>query len=473
MGCGASKSTPTQEPQTTSTTPKASEKPTPQPPPTAQPQEKASEPTPVTTTTTTAPTEPSPTAPPPSTDSLPSNDTQQKPTETATDTTTPADADPSPVETAQPATQETAKDIPATTPVSVTLHWENVSSLWFTDADISRGEALVALKDRVHAFAREGVFTALFEKYSVDTAGERKMNRMNFLEMIQAMEVDMDEETVWSQFHEIVGYPEDEDDEAEANAIVTSDLGYFVSAIIRVANMNVMQLGADSDGGTSGLAGQLTMLMENNTVKIDCVDNEAVKRAAQDTGREAAFYQPPASFAAEPNTKCYLDVTIDGDTDKKRIVIEVYNSKAPKTAYNFKCLCSGERGTAELCEKPLSYKGCVFHRAVPGMCIQSGDFVFNNGTGGESVYGGDFMDENFDLHHDKKGIVSMANSGPNTNSSQFFISTVANNPSLDDQHVVFGEVVEGMDVVDAIAAIPVDDSEAPETKVTIVDCGVL
>ncbi|RDX89725.1 Peptidyl-prolyl cis-trans isomerase CYP63, partial [Mucuna pruriens] len=170
----------------------------------------------------------------------------------------------------------------------------------------------------------------------------------------------------------------------------------------------------------------------------------------------------------EKNPRVFFDVSIDGDP-VERIVIQLFASIVPKTAENFRALCTGEKGIGESTGKPLHYKGTSFHRIIRGFMAQGGDFSRDNGTGGESIYGGKFADENFKLTHDGPGILSMANSGPNTNGSQFFI-TFKRQPHLDGKHVVFGKVVNGMDILKKIELVGTSDGK-PTQPVKIIDCG--
>eukprot|EP01091_Cochliopodium_minus_P008252 TRINITY_DN1836_c0_g1_i2.p1 TRINITY_DN1836_c0_g1~~TRINITY_DN1836_c0_g1_i2.p1 ORF type:complete len:205 (-),score=62.73 TRINITY_DN1836_c0_g1_i2:175-762(-) len=168
-------------------------------------------------------------------------------------------------------------------------------------------------------------------------------------------------------------------------------------------------------------------------------------------------------------SKVFFDIEIDGKF-AGRVVFGLFDNTVPKTAENFRALCTGEKGIGKS-GKPLHYKGSSFHRIIPNFMIQGGDFTHGSGIGGESIYGDKFADENFKLKHTGPGLLSMANAGPGTNGSQFFITTVVTS-WLDGRHVVFGRVLEGLDVIKAVEAVG-SQSGKPSKIVTIKNSGQL
>ncbi|XP_006455162.1 hypothetical protein AGABI2DRAFT_194815 [Agaricus bisporus var. bisporus H97] len=166
----------------------------------------------------------------------------------------------------------------------------------------------------------------------------------------------------------------------------------------------------------------------------------------------------------------YFDISI-GDKSIGRVVFSLYNDLVPKTAENFRALCTGEKGAGQL-GKPLHYKGSSFHRVIKGFMCQGGDFTAGNGTGGESIYGEKFEDEAFPVQHTKPFLLSMANAGPGTNGSQFFI-TVAPTPHLDGKHVIFGEVIKGKSIVRQIENSSTSEGDVPLAAVIVTNCGEL
>ena len=162
------------------------------------------------------------------------------------------------------------------------------------------------------------------------------------------------------------------------------------------------------------------------------------------------------------NPRVFFEISADNQALGK-ITMELYANVVPKTAENLRALCTGEKG--------FGFKGSIFHRVIPQFMLQGGDFTNHNGTGGKSIYGEKFADENFKLKHGGPGALSMANAGPNTNGSQFFI-TVAPTPWLDGKHVVFGRVVEGFDVAKKVESYGSGNGKTLK-KITVTNCGQL
>ena len=256
-----------------------------------------------------------------------------------------------------------------------------------------------------------------------------------------------------------------------------------------------------SGGGPDHRARLVEFYRKHNPAKVASVDSTL----ASYLGREEALfaklerkYCPPSAAAAAPalppgvvlpppegddaggRPTVYLDLTLGGE-GLGRVTIQLFSDLVPLAAENFRALCTGEKGTGRSSGKALCYEGSTFHRIIPGFMVQGGDFTKHNGTGGESIYAatangdmwGKFRDEKPFLAHSRKGLLSMANNGPNANGSQFFI-LLRPTPHLDGKHVVFGCVLEGMDHVDAMVRATVRDKAGKpngETRVVIESSG--
>ena len=170
------------------------------------------------------------------------------------------------------------------------------------------------------------------------------------------------------------------------------------------------------------------------------------------------------------NPKVFFDISI-GNSKTKKIIFELFAKECPKTSENFLKLCTGELKNVKINNKEIlmSYKNSIFHRIIPGFMAQGGDFTNFNGTGGISIYGERFNDENFIYKHKEKGLLSMANSGPNTNGSQFFL-TFIECPWLDGKHTVFGKTIEGIDLLNDLEKVGTQSGKTLK-EVKIIDCG--
>lgn len=218
--------------------------------------------------------------------------------------------------------------------------------------------------------------------------------------------------------------------------------------------------------------------LEQERIDKLVAEQQAAEEAEHDAGAKAAVSDEPPSLSTGGNPEVWLEIEVgatglhSGETIG-RVVCELFADVVPRTAENFRCLCTGEKGETkrrgDRPPLPLHYRGSTVHRVVPGFVCQGGDFQNGDGTGGESIYGECFVDENFHAKHVKAGLLSMANAGKNTNGSQFFI-TLAAAPHLDGKHVVFGQVVEGMAVVRQMEALGSKEGETSK-RIVIKQCG--
>jgi cyclophilin family peptidyl-prolyl cis-trans isomerase len=198
--------------------------------------------------------------------------------------------------------------------------------------------------------------------------------------------------------------------------------------------------------------------LENQMIEDDEDDEDEIHSEDITNMFNLSEENPEEVEESDGKNIAYLD--IDVNNNRGRILISLNNKVTPKTAKNFSVLCEKK-----------AYVNSPFHRVINNFMIQGGDFTNYDGTGGISIYGNTFKDENFDLKN-VRGTISMANSGPNTNGSQFFISTNDNN-FLDGKHVVFGKVIKGMDLVDYIETLETDENDRPLNEIKVVDSGLL
>jgi peptidyl-prolyl isomerase D len=194
-----------------------------------------------------------------------------------------------------------------------------------------------------------------------------------------------------------------------------------------------------------------------NKVKVSIKDKNYKEREYKDYKEYKEEIKVPSK---KPEDLVYMDIGFNGKFIG-RVTIKLFSNIVPKTCKNFRTLCEN-----------ANYKDSPFHRIISDFMIQGGDFTNGDGTGGKSIYGNTFEDENFKLIHNKQYLLSMANAGPNTNGSQFFILT-GPAPHLDGKHVVFGEVIHGFSLIDGLNKVPTDENDKPNDNYTILDCGLV
>lgn len=346
-------------------------------------------------------------------------------------------------------------------PKDLSLNYNAIKSLWFA-ADGGRGRCLVDVKDTVMAGLT--MFHKLFMRFSEDPSG---MRVSEFHKMVELSNCGLDDGNIDSHFYECTAFPESDDDTGAS--FIQADLGKFISAVIRVANAVDFQNNGMSD---KSLRQSLIDWLTSCSAALGITAEELVLCVAPTALRDRSFFDPPDDFSGS-EVKVFMRIESADGMQSGTVVFELNTVVTPKTSFNFKCLCTGERSFGEITGLPLSYVGSSIHRIVPGMCVQGGDIEGYNGFGGESIYGGDFNDENFVSKHDAEGVLSMGNQGPNTNNSQFFV-TLAPCHHLDGENVAFGRVVEGIEFIQALGMVEVDeDNKATIQQFIIKECGVV
>jgi peptidyl-prolyl isomerase E (cyclophilin E) len=260
-----------------------------------------------------------------------------------------------------------------------------------------------------------------------------------------------------TQKHRGFAFIEYESEEDAADAIDNMNEAEIFGRTIKV---NIAKPNKLKEGSARAVWSDDQWLLNHAGLDGGKTDQQENKSLSEKT--ESMTETSELKVVSNKNPEVYFDIRIDGKFEGK-IRFLLRKDVVPLTVENFRCLCTHEKG--------FGFKGSSFHRIIPDFMIQGGDITKGNGSGGKSIYGNKFKDENFDLKHDTPGLLSMANSGPDTNGSQFFITT-AKCPWLDNKHVVFGKVIQGMDIVKKMEECG-SKTGKPNKKVVIASCGEL
>lgn len=345
-----------------------------------------------------------------------------------------------------------------------------LKDLQFEDGKFPVGQSLVMVKNQIECYS--GLLTTMFDSFGMSNGAWKGF--MALATVMQLIDENIDAETIEGQFFETCGYPEDDTDLTQKTAILMSPVR-FAALLVRVANQRLLMTEGEA---TTGLASPFADLMEAQAPMLALPGYDtATIQTLRAPPPDASDFAAPSDFRGLGHT-CWMDIQI-GDATPERVTFELNADAAPNATYNFFSLCipAADAKMSLLSGTPLTFENCPFHRVCAGAFIQGGDIEYGNGTGKTSIYGGVYNDEEWGLavKHDGPYILSSAHAGtPNTNSSQFFI-TQATQAQLDGYHVVFGRVIAGQEIIQAIGNVPVAEvdefEDVPKIPCRIAACG--